>query len=235
MPGTTTVATPNVTVLLYGKYVNEPGYVLLMTQIPLTVSNNIMPPANGIDPTNIIISQTPMDDTIRTPQTHVRLSYASNFKAEPLLIATFFSTVTTGLQLRMCAFNSTGTPGIPVDFTTACQGNFIIPNIGKLIFVTSNTASYNLGGFVVQCSIGQTDQAFLLVQINAFCNTNASGRVLSNGPIYSAVYWRHFPNEGPLGYTLYPIGGAANPYFLASNQEIAFSDDVLPLWKYPPP
>ena len=157
--------------------------------------------------------------TLTTQNTFCRLSRSLQ-TTEPLMIVSIFSMSADGLLVSMFSQDARNPTFKLEGSSVRCAKSITLGGIIGLTYVTPVTGPSNYGGFIVQCKTAKVDQAFCIVQVNGTCQSTLPP-TLSASLVYSMVYWR-FLNSELTPYTLYPIGGASLPFFLATGIPLDF-------------
>lgn len=210
----------NTTVIMYGLNAASGQYFMGVAQIGFTTTGGgTLSPQVTSGPNQIPIILNPVPTEMQTPTTQCHLTRASGRVVEPLLTLAIFFIVPDGLQVSSFSINTTD--GSFDLGNSQCSGSQVLQNVSSLLSVTPVTGAYNYGSFVVWCSTAETREAFLVVQVNAFCILGPP-LIFNSGLIYSAVYWRRLTSDPPDNYFVYPVGGASLPFFIAISAPLDF-------------
>lgn len=154
-----------------------------------------------------------------------RLSRAGQ-SDEPLLLLTVFSISAEGLVLSTFSINSLlanpTTFNFNLDAVNPCSSTYVQNGVSVLKYVSPVSGMLTRGAFTVWCSTSNCQDAYLVMKTDAICVNYSGSQSLSrfwSSPVHSAVYWCG-QNSQP--YTLYPVGGADTPYFLATDRVLTF-------------
>lgn len=214
-------------ILVYGQ--SQPSGIFEMRALSAhyTIAGGALNIQNAVaaGSNKVLLNATYIPGSLTTFQTtQCRLSRANQQTVELLLILTIFSINSSGvLQLSMFAIDSQN-PTFVLNGVVQCSGIYTQPGVTRLYYVTPVTGASNYGGFVVWCSTERTEQAFIVIQVNGICSPTPAGGGSPSFwglPLHSAVYWRKLASE-TIPYSLYPIGGGATPFFLATDTALRF-------------